>query len=126
MESLTSLLIEQRASIHLALHVLIPALVAAFLARGQVKAIFIILMSTMLVDLDHLLAVPIYAANRCSIWFHPLHTLVPILVYSFMMFWPLLVKGKKHRVVGWIGAGLVIHMSLDALDCWWMSCSIKV
>ncbi len=126
MDFLISLLIEQRAAIHMVLHVLIPALVVAVLARGQARHVFIILMSTMLVDLDHLLAVPIYVANRCSIWFHPLHTLVPIIVYALMMLWPLLVKGQKHRIIGWIGAGLVIHMSLDALDCWWMSCSIGV
>jgi hypothetical protein len=124
MTLLISLLTEQRALIHMVLHVLIPLLVAGVLARGQVKYVFIILMSTMLVDLDHLLAVPVYVANRCSIWFHPLHTLVPIIAYILMMLWPLLAKGKRHSLVGWIGAGLVIHMSLDALDCWWMSCSI--
>ena len=31
------------------------------------------MMATMLVDLDHLFADPIYDPDRCSIGFHPLH-----------------------------------------------------
>ena len=63
---------------------------------------------TMIVDIDHLLATPIYDATRCSIGFHPLHRLAPILVYIGMVLIP------KTRL---IGIGLVIHMALDSLDC---------
>jgi len=114
---------ELRAPIHLVLHVLVPALIAAIFARGRVAWAFIIMMATMAVDLDHLLAVPIYAANRCSIWFHPLHTGLPIIIYGLMMCWPLIGKGNKSRLIGWVGTGLVIHMALDALDCLWMRCA---
>ncbi len=66
------------------------------------------MMLTMLVDLDHLLANPIYDASRCSINFHPLHGFIPIAVYSLLSFIP------KTRL---IGIGLVIHMALDSIDC---------
>ena len=66
------------------------------------------MMATMLIDLDHLLAVPIYDAARCSIGFHPLHTLIPIIGYLLLCVFP------KTRV---IGIGLVIHILLDSIDC---------
>jgi len=66
------------------------------------------MMATMLVDLDHLLAAPIYDAGRCSIGFHPLHTLLPIIVYGVLCLVP------KLR---YVGIGLVIHMALDSIDC---------
>ena len=62
----------------------------------------------MLIDLDHLLATPMYQINRCSIGFHPLHTLIPIGLYVMICFIP------KLRV---IGIGLVIHVVLDSIDC---------
>ena len=40
----------------------------------------------MMVDLDHLLANPIYQEDRCSINFHPLHTYYAIAVYIIMIF----------------------------------------
>lgn len=66
------------------------------------------MMATMAVDLDHLLAVPVYDPNRCSIGYHPLHSYYAIGVYVILLFFP------KTRIVG---LGLVIHMILDYLDC---------
>ncbi len=66
------------------------------------------MMLTMMVDLDHLLATPIYDASRCSIGFHPLHQFFPIGLYLLACFYP------KTR---YIGIGLVIHMALDSIDC---------
>jgi len=66
-------------------------------------------MATMVVDVDHVLAVPIYDPDRCSIGFHPLHGLFPIIVYSAMCL------PRKTRL---IGIGLIIHMLLDAIDCY--------
>ncbi len=66
------------------------------------------MMSTMLVDLDHLLASPIYDPSRCSIGFHPLHEPLAIVVYGILCFVPRLQL---------IGIGLIIHMSLDSVDC---------
>ena len=67
------------------------------------------MMSTMLIDLDHLLAIPIYDPMRCSIGFHPLHTAIPIALYL------ILCAPVKTRA---IGVGLMIHILLDAMDCY--------
>lgn len=64
--------------------------------------------ATMLVDLDHLLADPIYDPNRCGIGFHPLHSYPAIAAYA-LLFIP-----RPTRLVA---LGLLIHMALDALDC---------
>jgi len=67
------------------------------------------MIATMVVDLDHLLAVPIYDPNRCSIGFHPLHSYVAIGIYFVLLFFP------KLRI---IAIGLIIHMALDFIDCY--------
>lgn len=69
----------------------------------------------MLIDLDHLLASPIYDPNRCSIGFHPLHTIPAILVYLLCLFVP------RLRL---IAIGLLIHIGVDAGDCLHMSLSL--
>lgn len=66
------------------------------------------MLATMAVDIDHLLAVPIYAPDRCGMGLHPLHTLPAVAVYALMLLHP------RLRLVG---AGLMIHMTLDSLDC---------
>ena len=63
----------------------------------------------MLVDVDHLLATPIYDPLRCSINFHPLHGFLPIGLYALLSLWP------PSRLVG---LGLLIHMALDSVDCY--------
>jgi len=93
---------------HLALHFIVPLLVALLFFSENLKLSYLAMMLTMLVDLDHLLASPIYDANRCSIGFHPLHQYWFIAIYLVMSFF------SKTRL---IGVGLIIHMSLDALDC---------
>ena len=65
-----------------------------------------------LIDIDHLLATPIFSPNRCSINFHPLHSYYAIVVYI------LLLVPKKTRL---IGLGLVIHIIADTTDCYLMS-----
>ena len=65
----------------------------------------------MLIDLDHLLATPIFDSNRCSINFHPLHSYYAIAVYI------LLVMPKLTRL---IGLGLIIHIIADSVDCLFM------
>lgn len=93
---------------HIFLHFLIPAIVTGLFFRRQWKTAYLTMMMTMAVDIDHLLATPIYDPERCSIGFHPLHTLFPIILYGVMSLIP------KTRL---IGLGLVIHMVLDAFDC---------
>jgi len=65
---------------------------------------------TMLVDLDHLLADPIFDPNRCSINFHPLHSYWAIGAYFVLLFIP------PVRI---IAVGLLFHMLTDYIDCIW-------
>jgi hypothetical protein len=87
---------------------MVPFSIALVFFRSQWKLAFVVMSATMLVDLDHLLAVPIYDPMRCSIGFHPLHRLPLMFVYLALCFLP------KTR---WVGIGLCIHMALDAVDC---------
>ena len=66
------------------------------------------MLATIVVDLDHLLANPIYDSDRCSIGFHPLHQPVLIGLDLVLCLFP------KTRLVG---IGLVLHMALDSIDC---------
>lgn len=97
-----------RANVHLLLHFIVPGIVAWVFFRAELKRAWLIMVATMLVDLDHLLADPLYDPNRCSINTHVLHTPLPIVLYVAMTLHP------KTRL---IGLGLVIHMALDSLDC---------
>jgi hypothetical protein len=113
---------------HLALHLIIPLLVARLFYPERWRSVAVVLVSTMVVDIDHLLADPIYDPARCSIGFHPLHTLPAIAVYAAMFLLPRLVderrgadgvvKKNARRWIQLIGLGLLIHMALDWSDCW--------
>jgi hypothetical protein len=94
--------------LHYSLHFLAPGLIAWFFYRDRWKEVWVILLATMLVDLDHLLATPIFDPNRCSIGFHPLHTVPAMAVYAVMLIFP------KTRIVG---IGLLFHMLTDGIDC---------
>lgn len=94
--------------LHLALHALTPALLARLLYPARWLACWAWMMAAMLVDLDHLLAEPIYDPSRCSIGFHPLHQWPAILLYAALLAW------KPARIVA---LGLLIHMALDSIDC---------
>lgn len=110
---------------HIALHFIIPLLVALVFYRSRWRSTTIIMFATMLVDVDHLLADPIYDPNRCSIAFHPLHTWPAIVVYAVLFLVPLIVSKRQvgedlqivMRISHLIGFGLLIHMVLDGLDC---------
>ena len=94
--------------IHYGLHFSLPLIIALFLFKNQWKKAYVIMILGMLIDLDHLLATPIFAPNRCSINFHPLHSYYAIAIYI------LLLIPKKTRL---IGLGLVIHILADSVDC---------
>ena len=95
--------------IHYSLHFVFPLLIAFVFFRKNWKKVYFIMLSTMIVDLDHLLANPIYQADRCSINFHPLHTYYAIAVYIIMIFFR-----KPFNI---IGIGLLLHMLTDFIDC---------
>ena len=72
--------------IHYSLHFFLPLFVAKLFFNQDWKKAYIIMISTMIVDIDHLLATPIYQADRCSINFHPLHSYFAIGIYFIMSF----------------------------------------
>jgi hypothetical protein len=94
--------------LHLVLHVVVPAVVARLAFREHWRKAWLIMIATMVVDADHLLADPIYDPNRCSIGFHPLHTAPAIAGYAVL---------ALMRPTRLIGIGLLIHMGLDLTDC---------
>lgn len=96
--------------VHYSLHFLVPGLLAYLFFRSQWKRAWLIMVATMLVDLDHLLADPIFDPGRCSIGFHPLHSYPAIAVYFLLLLWP------KARI---IAVGLLFHMLTDYQDCLW-------
>jgi hypothetical protein len=94
--------------IHYFLHLIFPGIIAYLFFKEKAKRTYIIFLLTMLVDLDHLLAVPIYDTGRCSIGFHPLHSTIAIGIYVILLF------PKQTRIVA---IGLLMHMATDGLDC---------
>lgn len=95
--------------IHILLHFVVPAFISFIFYRHMAIKAWLIMIATMMVDLDHLLATPIYDPNRCSIGFHPLHSYIAILIYFILLSFP------KARIVA---IGLIIHMALDFIDCY--------
>ena len=100
-----------RPILHIVLHFLVPGALARWAFAEKWKFAWGIMVLTMLVDIDHLLASPIYDPNRCGIGFHPLHSYLAIAVYA------VLAVAVKTRIAG---IGLLVHMALDGLDCFWM------
>ena len=71
--------------IHLALHAAAPGIVAVLAFRPRWRAAWGWMLAMMVVDIDHLLADPIYDPDRCSIGFHPLHSWPAIGVYASVL-----------------------------------------
>ncbi len=97
-----------RSTLHLILHVLVPGLTARLAFPKQWQRAWLVMLLTMVIDLDHLLATPMYDPNRCSIGFHPLHSSIAIGLYCGLTLLP------ASRIVG---IGLLTHMILDGIDC---------
>lgn len=99
---------EFRPVVHLLLHALVPVVVARRFWPTQWKRAALWMLAGWAIDVDHLLADPVYAPGRCSLGFHPLHTWPAIGVYGALTVLP------RTR---WLGLGLLIHIALDGIDC---------
>ena len=106
--------LEFRPVFHLLLHVIVPLAVARLFWPKDWKRAALWMLAAWVIDLDHLLADPVYAPGRCSIGFHPLHTAPAIAVYAGLLL------PRRTRL---LGIGLLLHIALDAIDCIWMRCS---
>ena len=97
-----------REFLHYGIHFAAPVLLGILLYPGRrVKAVLILLCG-ILIDLDHLLADPIFDPDRCSIGFHPLHSYWAISAYA------LLLLPKPTRI---FGLALMLHILADTADC---------
>lgn len=102
--------------VHYSLHLVAPLLLAwIFFPRDRRRMAYIVMLLTMLVDLDHLLATPIFDPDRCSIGFHFLHSYYLIPFYILMCFLPY----RRLGLPWWlspVGIGLTFHMFTDWQD----------
>jgi len=96
---------------HYGCHFIIPFIVSLVFYRSKWKLAYLIMILGMFIDLDHLLANPIFNPNRCSINYHPLHSYYAIGLYLILLI------PKKTRL---IGLGLTIHIIADIVDCSFM------
>ena len=101
--------------VHYTLHFVAPLLLAYFFFPERRAKAYGVILLTMLVDLDHLLATPIFDPNRCSIGFHPLHSYPAIILYAIACFLPY----QRWNMPWWLRAvaiGLIFHMFTDFQD----------
>lgn len=97
-----------RFILHYGFHVLLPLAIALIWFKPRVIKIYLIFLLGFLIDVDHLMANPIFSPNRCSINYHLLHSYVAIAIYVSMLLF------KKTRL---IAIGLVCHIVADSVDC---------
>ena len=76
--------------------------------RTDLKFVSLLVLSSNLIDLDHLLADSIYDPARCSTNFHLLHTWFVFPFYIIGSFF------GKYKYFFW---GIGIHLILDFFDC---------
>jgi len=93
---------------HYGIHFIVPILIAFYFFKDKKIQVAIILLLGIIIDVDHVLAEPMFDPNRCSINFHPLHTYWAIAAYV------LLFAYRKTRV---IGLALLLHILADTVDC---------
>ena len=97
-----------RFFVHYGIHFIVPVVIAFVFFKERKMAVALLLLSGILIDIDHLWANPIFDLNRCSIGFHPLHSYWAITAYAILPFF------KKTRL---IGLALLLHIFADMMDC---------
>ncbi|MEP5939094.1 MAG: DUF6122 family protein [Erythrobacter sp.] len=95
-------------------HWLVPFALGWVFWRERWKIAGLVIAAANLIDLDHLLADPIFDPNRCSIGFHPLHGWEAALVYILML-------GVPKWWVRALGLGALWHLAVDCGDCTMMT-----
>ncbi|MEE4154094.1 MAG: DUF6122 family protein [Erythrobacter sp.] len=103
--------------LHYAGHWLAPFAIAWLIWRSDWLRAALVIAAANLIDLDHLLADPMFDPDRCSIGFHLLHGWEAALVYIALLFVP----------PWWVRAfagGALWHLFVDAGDCLAMTASL--
>lgn len=96
--------------VHYSLHFAFPAVLALVFFPLMWQTAYLIMLATMLIDLDHLLAKPIFEPRRCSIGYHPLHSFYAVPVYALLLLLP------ATQIVA---VGILFHLFTDTVDCLW-------
>ncbi|BBG60302.1 hypothetical protein PRJH_1965 [Providencia rustigianii] len=71
----------------------------------------LLMIATMAIDLDHLLADPIFDPDRCGVGYHPMHTIWAAIAYVVLFFFP----SWKLKA---IAVGCLFHLFTDSVDCY--------
>ena len=104
-----------RGIVHYGLHFLAPYFLAFLWGRSRQFKAYLILLATMLVDLDHLLAEIYTLSLHDALPIYLLHSYPMIILYALLCILPL------HRLgLPWwvrvVGVGLLFHMATDWQD----------
>lgn len=102
-----------RHVVHYGCHLLIPFGIARLFWKERATQAGWVMVATVAIDLDHLLADPIFDPDRCSIGFHPLHSWWAGAAYLGL----LAIPSWKVRA---IAVGCLWHLCTDAIDCMMM------
>ena len=106
-----------RHIIHYSFHFLVPFVFGKLFWKKNWRKAGFIMVSTILIDLDHLPADPVFDPDRCSIGFHPLHTKWAGMFYGGLLIAP----SWKIRA---FAAGCLLHLCADAIDCLMVRASV--
>ena len=99
-----------RHVIHYSFHLFVPLIIGRIFFNNNWRIASFIMIGTMFIDLDHLLSQPVFDPNRCSIGFHPLHTIWAGIAYLTF----LIIPSWKWRA---LSVGCLLHLFTDFMDC---------
>lgn len=102
--------------LHYGGHWIAPFLIAAIIWRDRWQRAGLVILAANLIDLDHLLADPMFDPGRCSIGFHLLHGWEAAIVYLLML-------GAPRWWLRALGLGALWHLAIDWGDCAMMGIS---
>lgn len=98
-----------REIFHYFLHFVFPLLIAKVFFKENWQKAYLLMLATMIVDVDHVFANPVFDPNRSSVGFHILHRYPMVLLYFLGT---VFLKGN-YRI---IAVGLLFHMITDFQD----------
>ena len=96
--------------LHYGGHWLVPFLIARAIWPANRLRAGLVIASANFIDIDHLLADPIFDPNRCSIGFHLLHGWEAALGFAALLFVP-------RWWVRAFGIGALWHLAVDYGEC---------